>query len=153
MNWKLRYKTAYEYWQLKAYPASSKDFGVLPVKYPDVTKSNGLTTFVMNFIKWNGYRSTRINVSGRLIEQPEKQKSGVILGTKKWMRSTTRKGTADISATILGKSVMLEIKCGYDKPREAQLEEQARERSAGGIYEFIYNPDQFLELYDKLLLS
>lgn len=151
MTWKQRYKEAYESWQLKAYPASSKDFGTLPVKFPKVETSNGLTNFVMNFIKWNGWRSTRINVSGRLIEQPEKQESGVILGTKKWMHSMTRKGTADISATIKGRSVMIEIKVGKDKPREHQLLEQERERAAGGIYEFVYTPDEFIELYDRII--
>jgi hypothetical protein len=152
-DWKKRYAESYKAWQLIAYPASSKDFGTLPVKYPDVTKANGLTNFVMNFLKWNNHRSTRINVSGRLIEQPEKQASGIVLGTKKWMHSMTRKGTADISATIHGRSCMFEIKAGRDKPREHQLKEQELERSAGGQYEFIYTPEQFLEWYDQFIKS
>lgn len=151
VNWKERYKTAYDKFQYKNYPSSSKDFGTLPPKFPDITTSNGLTKFIVDFLKFEGWRATRINVSGRLIEQPEKQPSGVILGTKKWMHSSTRKGTADVSATIKGRSVMIEVKVGKDKPREAQLEEQARERAAGGIYEFVYTPDEFLELYDKIL--
>jgi hypothetical protein len=70
----------------------------------------------------------------------------------KYIPSTTRKGTADISATIKGKSVMLEVKVGRDKPSPEQIREQAKERSAGGIYEFVSSPGQFLELYDKLIL-
>jgi hypothetical protein len=66
------------------------------------------------------------------------------------MKSTTRKGTADISATIRGRSVMIEIKTGRDKPSDKQLEEQQRERSAGGIYEFISTPEEFFALYDSL---
>jgi hypothetical protein len=46
---------------------------------------------------------------------------------------------------------MLEIKCGADKPRPEQLQEQERERKAGGIYEFIRTADEFLELYDKII--
>jgi hypothetical protein len=46
---------------------------------------------------------------------------------------------------------MIEIKCGADKPRPEQLQEQERERKAGGIYEFISTPEQFLELYDKVV--
>lgn len=151
MTWKQRYKISYDKFQHKNYPSSSKDFGTLPPKFPDITTSNGLTRFITDFLNFEGWRATRINVSGRLIEQPEKQLSGVVLGTKKWMHSSTRKGTADISATIKGRSVMIEVKAGRDKPREAQLEEQIRERDAGGIYEFVYSADEFIELYDKIV--
>jgi hypothetical protein len=68
----------------------------------------------------------------------------------KFIPSATRKGTADISATIKGRSVMIEIKTGKDKPRPEQLAEQQRERQAGGIYEFISTPEQFFTLFDKL---
>lgn len=93
---------------------------------------------------------------GRLIDGVEKQPSGAKIGVKKWLPSSTRKGTADISATIknangIGLSVMIEIKVGRDKPRPDQLSEQIRERKAGGIYEFIGTPDEFFELYDKIV--
>jgi hypothetical protein len=65
--------------------------------------------------------------------------------------SSTRKGSADISCTIFGKAVQIEIKVGRDKPRPDQLTEQIRERKAGGIYEFIGTPEQFFELYDKIV--
>lgn len=61
-----------------------------------------------------------------------------------------RTGTSDVMATIRWKSVMLEIKIGKDRPREQQLEEQKRERRAGGVYEFIHNIDEFFQLYDSL---
>jgi hypothetical protein len=68
----------------------------------------------------------------------------------KFIPSATRKGTADISATIKGRSVMIEIKVGKDKPRPEQLAEQQKERHAGGIYEFVSTPDEFFLLFDKL---
>jgi hypothetical protein len=68
----------------------------------------------------------------------------------KFIPSATRKGTADISATVKGKSVMIEIKVGADRPRPEQLAEQQRERQAGGIYEFVSTPEQFFLLFDKL---
>jgi hypothetical protein len=105
---------------------------------PVVTKANGLTNFICNYLNWSGHRATRINVSGRKVKD-------------KWIRSTTRKGTADISATINGKSVMIEIKIGRDKPSLDQLAEQIKERNAGGIYEFISSVDEFFMLYDKVL--
>jgi hypothetical protein len=69
----------------------------------------------------------------------------------KFIPSATRKGTADISATIKGRSVMIEIKVGKDKPRPEQLAEQQRERQAGGIYEFISTPEQFFTLFDSIV--
>lgn len=138
METKLRYQQAHEKWFKHEYPSAYNDGYYCAPKMPPVGTANGLTTFIMNFIKWEGYRATRINVSGRQIKG-------------KWIPSSTRRGTADISATLRGKSVMIEIKVGRDKPRPEQLAEQERERNAGGVYEFIHNPDEFLELYDKLV--
>jgi hypothetical protein len=151
MTYKQRYQAAHEHWFKIQYPHAYKDGFYLDSKLPKVDSSNGLTTYIINFLTWYGHRATRINVSGRLIEGKEKQPSGVTLGVKKWIPSSTRKGTADISATIKGRSVMIEIKVGADKAREAQIDEQIRERKAGGIYEFIKTPDEFLALYDFVL--
>lgn len=151
MNYKDRYKIAHKQWFKIEYPNAYKDGYYLDSKLPKVDSSNGLTTYIINFLSWYGHRATRINVSGRLIDGKEKQPSGVTLGVKKWIPSSTRKGTADISATINGRSVMIEIKVGADRPRPEQLEEQIRERKAGGIYEFIKTPDEFLALYDFVL--
>lgn len=138
MTWKQRYELAHENWFQQEYPESYKSGFYLTPKMPKVDTANGLTNFICNYIKWEGYRATRINVSGRQIKG-------------KWIPSSTRKGTADISATLRGKSLMLEIKVGRDKPRPEQLEEQERERKAGGIYEFISTPEQFFELFDKIM--
>ena len=46
---------------------------------------------------------------------------------------------------------MIEIKIGKDRASDFQLREQERERRAGGIYEFISTPEQFFELYDKIM--
>jgi hypothetical protein len=51
---------------------------------------------------------------------------------------------------VKGKSVMIEIKVGADRPRPEQLAEQQRERQAGGIYEFVHTPEEFFLLFDKL---
>lgn len=151
MSWKQRFIQAHHEFQERTYPTAFRDFGPINTVIPDVKKANGLTNFICKFITWKGYRATRVNVQGRLIEGAEKQESGASIRVKKWMKSTTRKGTADISATIKGRSVMIEVKVGKDKPRPAQLDEQEREERAGGIYRFIGTPDEFLELYDKIV--
>lgn len=152
-SWKQRYSQAHQRWQLKEYPSATNDFGALATNYPDVRKSNGLTRMILYFLKWEGWRATRINTMGRLVDGPEKQDSGISLITKKFIPSTTRKGTADISATIKGRSVMLEIKISGDTRRPEQLREQGLERAAGGVYEFISDPDEFFIWYDSFLLS
>lgn len=151
MTYKDRYQIAHEEWFKIKYPNAYKDGFYLEPKLPKINESNGLTTFICNYLSWRDHRATRINVSGRLVEGKEKQPSGVTLGVKKWIKSSTRKGTADISATIKGRSVMIEIKVGKDRPREDQLLEQARERKAGGVYEFIKTPEEFFALYDLVL--
>jgi len=153
MTFKKRYQAAHEQWFKIEYPHAYKDGYYLEPKYPKVDAANGLTTFICNFLHWKGHRATRVNVSGRLVDAKEKQASGNVIGVKKWIPSSTRKGTADISATIKGRSVMIEIKVGRDKPRPDQLSEQIRERNAGGIYEFISTPEQFFELYDFVVNS
>jgi hypothetical protein len=121
----------------KKYPAGFIAAGghTQKVDFPCVAKANGLTKAIIKFLTWRGHRATRINVSGRVING-------------KYVHSTTRRGTADISATINGKSVMLEIKSGKDKPSEHQIKEQILERDSGGVYEFIYNINGFFDWYD-----
>jgi len=138
MTPKQRYNAAHLRWQELTYPSAFKAGFTHDPSMPITTKANGLTKFIINYLNWSGHRATRINVSGRKVGD-------------KWIRSTTRKGTADISATINGKSVMIEIKICKDKASEHQLAEQIKERSAGGIYEFISSVDEFFLLYDNLL--
>jgi hypothetical protein len=137
MTPKQRYNAAHLRWQEITYPQAFKAGYTHDPSMPVVSKANGLTAFIVNFLNWSGHRATRINVSGRKVKD-------------KWIRSTTRRGTADISATIAGKSVMIEIKIGRDKASEHQLAEQIKERKAGGIYEFVSSVEEFFLLYDNL---
>ena len=135
--WKLRYNTAHYNYTLQRTPNVVKDGFYTTPPTPVVTKSNGLTTFIINFLNWSGYRATRINTMGRQVNG-------------RWIPSATRKGSADISATVKGKSIQIEIKVGADRPRTEQLAEQQRERNAGGIYEFVSTPEGFFLIFDTL---
>jgi hypothetical protein len=142
MTWTERYRLSHNNW-CKAkgpgfYEASGGDS--MKVPYPCVTKANGLTLAICKFLEWEGHRSTRINTAGRMVEG-------------RYITSTTRRGTADISATIKGRAVMLEIKVGKDKASVYQLAEQKKERDSGGVYEFIHTIQEFFEFYDRFLLS
>ena len=141
-EWRIRYNTAHYNYTLQRTPNVIRDGFYTGPTLPKIATANGLTQFICNFINWSGYRATRINTMGRMVGG-------------RWIHSTTRKGTADISATIrdkngIGRSLMIEIKIGSDKASVHQLEEQAKERAAGGIYEFVSTPEQFFELFDKI---
>jgi hypothetical protein len=143
MTPKQRYNAAHLRWQEHKYPEAFKSGFTHDPQMPVVTKANGLTAYICNFLNWSGHRATRINVLGRKVKD-------------KWIRSTTRKGTADISATIkingLGCSVMWEVKIGKDKPSEFQLKEKVKEEQAGGKYFFVKTVDEFFEQYDSLFV-
>ena len=144
MTNKQRYNLAHLNWQELTYPQAFKAGFTHDPAMPVVTKANGLTNYICNFLNWSGHRATRINVLGRKVKD-------------KWIRSTTRKGTADISATIkingLGCSVMWEVKIGADKPSEFQLKEKQKEEQAGGKYFFVKTVDEFFEQFDSLFVN
>ena len=132
-----RYQQAHELNFKTEYPSAYPDKYFQPV-IPDVRKANGLTQAIVKFLLWNGHRATRISSSGRMVKG-------------KYIPGATRRGASDISATIFGKSVQLEIKINKDQPSEFQLREQELERKAGGCYEFIHTFDQFLTWYDGFI--
>ena len=136
-EWRIRYNTAHYNYTLQRTPNVIRDGFYTGPTLPKVATANGLTQFICNFINWSGYRATRINTMGRMVGG-------------RWIHSTTRKGSADISATVKGKSLQIEIKVGRDRPRPEQLAEQAKERAAGGIYEFVSTPEQFFAIFDTL---
>jgi hypothetical protein len=150
MTYRESYYTAHANWFKNKYPTAFKDGLYSLPTIPKIKTANGLTKFILNYVNWNGYRATRISSAGRYIEAKNAQ-GHKIAGGGQFIPSTTRKGTADLSCTINGKSVMIEIKVGNDKPSDYQLREQAKERAAGGIYEFISTPENFILLYEKIL--
>lgn len=136
-----RYNEAHRVWFMTENKQAYIDGHYCKPVFPPVHKSNGLTNFALNFITWQGFRATRISASGRKLPGPN---------GGKWIKGTTRPGSADISATINGKSLMIEIKCGMDVPSDKQLKEQARERRAGGIYEFARTAEDVINLFDSV---
>jgi hypothetical protein len=141
---KARYYAVHLNWFAQEFPAAHKDGHYFQPDFPDTSTANGLTAFVTNFLNWSGHRATRITTEGRSIEKD---------GRSIRIPTQTRKGTADISATIHGRACMIEIKVGRDRPSPAQLKEQAKERKAGGVYEFITDGEMFLQWYDKFVAS
>ena len=129
---KQRYIEAHQ----KSFSQAVKDAGhTFKATMPECNKANGLTQAIVKFLLWHGHRATRVSSSGRMIKG-------------RYIPGTTRKGAADLSSTIKGRSVMWEIKAGADRPSPEQLREQELERKAGGEYFFIKTFEQFLNIYD-----
>ncbi len=102
--------------------------------------TNGLTNCIILMIKLKGWQAERINNTGRKIDNTKivtniigKQKR---IGSSKWIKGTGDNGTADISATILGRSVKIEVKNKKtkDSMSEDQLRYKQKVEAGGGIY-------------------
>lgn len=109
-------------------------------KFEDTT-SNGLTKLIIFIINHYGYQAERINSTGRRIDNTEVV-TDVIgrsrkVGSVKWIKGSSKKGTADISAVIKGRALKIEVKCkatGDNYQSEDQEKYQAEVERAGGIY-------------------
>jgi hypothetical protein len=120
-------------------------------KFTDKT-ANGLTKAVITWIKLHGYQAERINTTGRYLEG---RTIGVgFYGLKqvkgKFIKGSGTVGSADISATIKGKSIKIEVKM-KDKQSEAQKQYQADIEKAGGVYFIVRTFDEFILRWNELL--
>jgi hypothetical protein len=116
-------------------------------KYTDKT-ANGLTRAIIDYINFSGGFAERISTMGRVIDT-SKIVTNVIgitksYGGKKFIPGTGTKGSADISATIYGRSVKIEVKIGRDKQSDHQKEYEARTLASGGIYIIARNFEDFI---------
>src|SRR5690242_6156339 len=101
---------------LKKYQAA-KDFGVpLPKPYTDKT-TNGLTTCVFDWLKFNGHYVNRLNSQGHARIEKIPLANGKVLEKVRYTHGSTNKGTADIDSIINGKPVKIEIKCAATRDR------------------------------------
>jgi hypothetical protein len=141
--------------QRQRYP-NVPEYALKTPKYTDKT-ANGLTKCIIDYLTLEGWQAERINTMGRMIDN-RKQVTDVIgrtkiIGSTKYIPTTGTKGSADISATIKGRSVKIEIKIGYDMQSQDQKRYQESIESSGGIYWIAKSFDQFYELYQEYLES
>jgi len=115
--------------------------------YKDQT-ANGLTKAICDFINYQGYQAERINTMGTAREK--KTTAGKVIGVT-WTKGTSTAGSADISATIKGRSVKIEVKIGKDRQSEAQKRYQENIEKAGGIYIIAKDFDSFVDWYENFI--
>lgn len=116
-------------------------------KWDDKT-ANGLTKAITSFIQFNGYQAERINTMG--VARENKRTDGKVIGVT-WTKGTSTAGSADISATIRGRSVKIEVKVGKDRQSEAQKRYQESIERAGGVYMIARDFDTFVEWFDEFV--
>jgi hypothetical protein len=138
-------------------------------KYPSIPESyipltdwndnsaNALTKCVIAWITYMGGQAERISSQGQYREGKKIQVgTGTLSHSKqlpgKWTPGQSTKGTADISATIKGRSVKIEIKYGKDRQSDVQKEYQAAIERAGGVYIIVRTFDEFVEWYQKFVV-
>ena len=142
-------------WQLECvkYPRMPKEYIPKPT-YSDKT-ANGLTKCIIHFVKANGYQAERISNTGRYIDNSKIVTDSMgfqkKIGSGQYIKGTGTNGTADISATIKGRSIKCEVKIGADRQSEAQKKYQADIERAGGIYIIVKDFDEFMNFYKKFI--
>ena len=110
-----------------------------PRTYKD-NSTNELTKCVIDFLRLKGWQAERINSTGRRIDTRTTFEDVTgrtrTIGGSHWIKGTGTNGTADISATIAGRSVKIEVKCTatHDRQSEAQKQYQQAIEKAGGMY-------------------
>ena len=123
----------------------------IPSKTWSDNSANGLTKCVIDLINYEGYQAERISTQGTYVEgakikvgENERQLKG------KYIPTQGTKGSADISATIRGRSVKIEIK---QKDRQSEVQKQYQEsiERAGGIYIIVRSFDEFVEWFDLFI--
>jgi len=125
-------------------------------KYSDKT-ANGLTKCITDFLKLSGWQAERISSMGRMIDKRVintdclgRQRT---IGSLQYIKGTSTNGTADISATIKGRSVKIEVKIGKDRMSQDQIKYRDAIIRAGGIYFIATDFDMFMEWYNNYIQS
>jgi hypothetical protein len=112
-----------------------------------------LTTAVIEFLRLSGHQCERIHTTGRVIDKTKtfRDVTGRTrkIGSMTWIPTTGTRGSADISATIYGLSVKIEIKQGRDSQSEVQKEYQRAVETAGGYYVVVWSFQDFFDWYNR----
>jgi len=115
--------------------------------------ANFLTQCVTAYITFMGGQAERISSQGQYREGAKIQVGTGELAHQrqlpgKWTPGQSTKGTADISSTIRGRSVKIEIK-QKDKQSDVQKQYQASIERAGGVYIIVRTFDEFVVWYSN----
>jgi len=124
------------------------------IKYTE-NGSNALTKCVIAWINFSGGQAERISTTGRPIDKTQTSTDVIgrqrTIGSIEWIPGTGTKGSADISATINGRSIKIEIKYGKDTQGDDQKKYEQDITKAGGVYLIVRNMDSFIDWHDDFI--
>lgn len=125
---------------------------IAPRVYSDRT-ANNLTRAIIDYLRLSNCQAERINCTGRYVDNTvivtdvlDRKRR---IGTATWLPTSGSKGTADISATIRGLSVKIEVKM-KDKQSDDQRKYQAEVERAGGRYWLCHSFEEFRQMFDNI---
>jgi hypothetical protein len=126
---------------------------VRSVKMPSDTTANGLTRLIIDWVNMSGYHAERINTMGRVIDK-RKNVTDVVgrqktIGSMTYIPTSGQRGSADISATIAGVSLKVEVKIGKDRQSSHQKVYQQQIERSGGVYIIVRSMEDFLNYWDN----
>jgi hypothetical protein len=142
--------------ELKEKYPSFPDHCIPVPKYSDKT-ANGLTKCIKDFLNLSGHQAERISSMGRMIDKTQVVTDCIgrrkTIGSMQYIKGTSTNGTADISATIKGRSVKIEVKIGKDRMSQAQYKYKDDIIRAGGVYFVATDFDMFMDWYNDFMLK
>lgn len=113
----------------------------LKVKSYSDSTSNGLTTAIIDWVKFSGGDANRINSQGQV---------RITGGRASWTHGGTRKGTADIHGIYQGRHLSIEVKVGKDRVSDHQNKERERIEAAGGLYFVAKDMNSFIQWFNGI---
>jgi hypothetical protein len=157
---KQRLNEVYIQYQKNKYPNKPERY-LIPKYGKTDTTTNGLTSCIIDFLNYSGHEGKRQNTAGRYIDGTKKFTDVAgrinIIGTGKYIKSTSVKGQGDISAKIklpniaYPVAVEIEVKFGKDKMSEAQKEYELKMKNIGTPYIVVKTFADFIEWYDDFV--
>lgn len=141
-------------WSIRCSQTKMRPDYVPKTVYTDKT-ANGLTKCIVHWLNLNGWQAERISTTGRYIDD-SKIVTDVLgnrkkIGSGKYIKGSGTNGSADISATIKGRSIKIEVKIGKDRQSDAQKKYQEMIEKAGGVYFIATDFDEFLMFYKGII--
>jgi hypothetical protein len=140
-------------------------FDALKIKHPGINpdwvprpaykdrKANQLTQSIIAWIRLNGGQAERVSTTGRPIDNTKVVTDCLghrrLIGSVTWIPGTSTRGSADVAATIRGKSVKIEVKVGRDRQSPDQIQYQKSIENAGGLYFIATSFEQFYQWYQS----
>lgn len=146
MTWRERIRDAYREHTRREHPDFYHLSGGAKMKtktWTDAT-ANGLTAAIVDWITYHGGFASRINNIGKVRRVGGK----IVFG-----KSSSKKGIADIMATMHGRALHIEVKIGRDRQSDAQIKVQAQVEASGGLYFIAKDMDGFLAWWDEIFIQ